>query len=75
MIVKGEAVSDRDLHWFTSSYSGGNGDSCVEVARLPAGGVAVRDTKDRSRPAHRYGAGEWGAFLTAVRAGEFDRPR
>lgn len=62
-----------DLHWFTSSFSGSNGDSCVEVAHLPDGGVAVRDTKDRARPAHRYATAEWHAFLTAVRTGGFDR--
>lgn len=67
-------MSDRDLHWFTSSFTGGNGDSCVEVAPLPGGGVALRDTKDRTLPAHRYTAPEWDAFLAGVRAGEFDRP-
>ena len=66
-------MPERDLQWFTSSFSGSNGDSCVEVAHLP-GGVAVRDTKDRALPAHRYATAEWRAFLTGVRAGEFDRP-
>ncbi len=61
------------LHWFKSSFSQGNGNGCVEVAHLPAG-VAVRDTKDRSLPPHRYPAVQWTAFLTAVRRGEFDRP-
>jgi hypothetical protein len=37
-----------------------------------AGTVAVRDTKDRSLPPHRYTAAEWTAFLAAVRAAEFD---
>ena len=66
-------MPDRNLHWFTSSFSGGTGTNCVEVAHLAGGGVAVRDTKDRSRPAHRYTAAEWDAFLAGVRAGEFDR--
>lgn len=65
-------MHDEQPAWFTSSFSGGNDDSCVEVAHLP-GGVAVRDTKDRARPAHRYGAAGWDAFLAGVRAGEFDR--
>jgi hypothetical protein len=66
------AVGDDELRWFTSSFSGGNGGSCVEVAFL-SGGVAVRDTKDRTLPPHRYPATSWSEFLTAVRAGEFDR--
>ena len=31
--------------WFTSSYSGGNNNTCVEV-RFPATGAEVRDSKD-----------------------------
>jgi hypothetical protein len=65
-------VRDRALRWFTSSFSGTNGDNCVEVAHLPDG-VAVRDTKDRARPAHRYATAEWRTFLNAVRTGGFDR--
>jgi hypothetical protein len=61
------------LAWRTSSFSGsgGNSSGCVEVASLPGGGVAVRDTKDRSRAAHRHSAPAWRAFLAGVRAGEF----
>jgi hypothetical protein len=61
------------LDWRTSSFSGENGASCVEVAPTPAG-VAVRDTKDRARPLHLHSAGAWRTFITAVRNGEFDRP-
>jgi Domain of unknown function (DUF397) len=66
------AVGDDELRWFTSSFSGGNGNGCVEVAFRP-GGVAVRDTKDRARPPHHHPAASWTAFLAGVRAGEFDR--
>jgi hypothetical protein len=64
------------LAWRKSSFSGenGNGDGCVEVAFLPDGGVAIRDTKDRTLASHRYTAPEWDAFVAGVRAGEFDRP-
>jgi hypothetical protein len=65
-------VRDEELRWFTSSFSGGNGDTCVEVALLPDG-VAVRDTKDRTLAPQRYPAASWSAFLTGVRAGEFDQ--
>ena len=63
-----------DAQWRKSSFSGGNGNSCVEVAFLSEGDVAVRDTKNRTLPAHRYTAAEWEAFVAGVRAGEFDRP-
>jgi hypothetical protein len=66
-------VGDDELRWFTSSFSGGNGASCVEVAFL-LGGVAVRDTKDRALPPHHYPAARWAEFLAGVRANEFDRP-
>jgi Domain of unknown function (DUF397) len=61
--------------WRKSSFSNGDGgNNCVEVAVLPAGRVAVRDTKDRSRPPHVHTAAAWEAFLAGVRAGEFDVP-
>jgi hypothetical protein len=63
-------VEPRDARWHKSSFSANNGASCVEVAVLP-GGASLRDTKDRSRPAHRYPAGEWQAFLAGIRAGQF----
>ena len=66
-------MGDDELRWFTSSFSGGNGDSCVEVAFLPDA-VAVRDTKDRSQSPHRHSAPCWTEFLAAVRSREFDRP-
>ncbi len=67
-------MEGAEIRWFTSSFSTGNGNGCVEVAFLPDGGVAVRDTKDRSLPPHRYTAAEWDAFVAGVHAGEFDRP-
>jgi hypothetical protein len=59
--------------WWKSSFSGGNGSGggCVEVAALPGGEVAVRDTKDRGRAPHRHSGEAWRAFLTGVRAREF----
>jgi hypothetical protein len=72
---KGKAMeADRsDLRWFKSSASAvGN---CVEVAHLPGGGVAVRDSKDRAKAAHVYTRPEWEAFLVGAKNGEFDLPR
>lgn len=61
------------IAWRKSSFSGGNGggSGCVEVASLPGGGVAVRDTKDRTQPPHRHTGQAWKAFLAGVRAREF----
>ena len=64
-------MRDDELRWCTSSFSGGNA-NCVEVAIVPEGGVAVRDTKDRSLAPHRYATADWTAFLSGIRAGEFD---
>ncbi|MFJ1936871.1 DUF397 domain-containing protein [Kitasatospora sp. NPDC088160] len=39
--------------WFKSSYSGGSGNNCVEVADLTVthfGAVAIRDSKDPAGP-------------------------
>jgi len=59
------------LTWRTSSFSSGNDDngSCVEVAPL-ATGVAVRDTKDRSRAPHVYSRPAWESLLRAIRVTE-----
>lgn len=59
--------------WRKSSFSGsgGNGDGCVEVAALPSGGVAVRDTKNRTQAPQHHSALAWNDFLAGIRAGEF----
>jgi hypothetical protein len=64
-------VDIPEARWRTSTFSGGSGNSCVEVAFLPDA-VAVRDTKDRTRPPHRHTPAAWRAFLGAVRSGRFD---
>jgi hypothetical protein len=57
--------------WFTSSFSPDSGNTCVEVAFLAGGAVALRDSKDRTRPAHRFTPAAWDAFLAATRADRF----
>jgi hypothetical protein len=59
------------LHWRKSSYSQGE-NNCVEIAEATAGGRWLRDTKNRSQPAHYFTASEWMAFVKGVKAGEFD---
>lgn len=58
--------------WRKSSYSSANGGACVEVARVPASAVAVRDSKDPYGPRLVVTPDEWRAFAAAVKAGEFD---
>ncbi|WP_239308080.1 DUF397 domain-containing protein [Frankia sp. Cj3] len=65
--------ADAPLNWRKSSYSGGTGGNCVEVATLPDGGRAVRDSKNPDGPVLRFTATEWTAFLAGAQDGEFDQ--
>ncbi|MFF7985875.1 DUF397 domain-containing protein [Streptomyces sp. NPDC007901] len=42
-------MSTTELAWFKSSYSGSQGDDCIEVA-VTEQAVRIRDSKDVSRP-------------------------
>lgn len=55
--------------WRKSSASGAEHD-CVEVAELPDGARAVRDSKNPTREPLCFTASEWAAFRTGVLAGE-----
>ena len=59
-----------NVEWKKSTRSSASG-QCVEVA-ITDEGVAVRDTKDRGKPAHIYTRGEWAAFIAGAKDGEFD---
>lgn len=63
--------SNHPLVWQKSTFSGQN-DNCVEIAPLPSGGRAVRDSKNPHGPHLTFTAGEWQAFMLGLRAGEFD---
>lgn len=70
-VAKGQ-LYDLDLTgltWRKASVSGGAG-GCVEVADLPGGAKAVRDSKNPHLPALRYTATEWAAFRAGVLSGE-----
>jgi hypothetical protein len=58
--------------WFKSSFSNGQGGNCVETCTLADGGRAVRHSKDPNGPALVFTSAEWQAFVTGVKAGEFD---
>lgn len=51
-----------ELAWFKSSYSGTQGDDCVEVA-ITEQAIHVRDSKDVARPAFAIGREGWGQFV------------
>ncbi len=54
--------------WTKSSYSGGNGGNCVEVAESPDL-VKVRDTKNRETGHLAVPVSEWSAFLAELKDG------
>ena len=64
----GSAVASID--WRVSSWCAAG--DCVAVGRLPDGQVLLKDTKDPDGPQLRFDAGEWRAFVSGIRAGEFD---
>ncbi|WP_251017909.1 DUF397 domain-containing protein [Streptomyces sp. ISL-1] len=49
--------------WFKSSYSGTQGDNCVEVAASP-GTVHVRDSMDPQGPQLSVDPGVWSSFVS-----------
>ncbi|WP_432586213.1 DUF397 domain-containing protein [Streptomyces sp. HD1123-B1] len=58
-------MSRYELAWFKSSYSGTQGDDCVEVA-VTEQAVHVRDSKDVSRPDFAVGREGWERFVRYV---------
>ena len=50
----------NSTRWRTSSYSGGNGGECVQVAAKPSPGrVLVRESKDPDGPVLAVKLTEW----------------
>jgi Domain of unknown function (DUF397) len=57
--------------WQKSRRSNPSG-NCVEVAALPDGSIAVRNSRDPDGPALVYTAHEIAAFILGARDGDFD---
>jgi hypothetical protein len=70
-VENGVPADQLGLAWRKSKASNPSG-ACVEVAPLPDGEVAVRNSRHPSGPALIYTRGEIAAFLAGARAGEFD---
>ncbi|CAL9405229.1 hypothetical protein SUDANB145_01546 [Streptomyces sp. enrichment culture] len=65
-------MSTSELDWYKSSYSGGGGDNCVEVAVSP-GTVLVRDSKDTARQPLAVSLIAWAAFTESATGALLDR--
>ncbi|WP_326588673.1 DUF397 domain-containing protein [Streptomyces sp. NBC_01294] len=50
-----------ELKWLKSSYSGGDGDACVEIATSP-GAIHVRDSKVQDGPILALAPASWAAL-------------
>lgn len=71
-VVNGMAATELgDVNWRKSARSGAVG-NCVEIADLPGGGIAVRNSRYPEGPALVYTRTEVAAFVAGAKDGEFD---
>ena len=65
--------------WRTSSYSGGNGGQCVQVAAIAgrqhenAVGCAIRDSQNPGGPVLAFSPRQWQRFTTEIKTAVRDR--
>lgn len=60
--------------WRKSSFSDGQGGSCLEVADGFDDVMPVRDSKNPEGPEICFGHGSWKQFVSALKAGTFTSP-
>jgi Domain of unknown function (DUF397) len=61
----------RDVRWCKSGRSSAQG-NCVEVAKLPGGEVAMRNSRHPEGPALVFTSGEFEAFVLSAKDGDFN---
>jgi hypothetical protein len=66
-----DELSLLHAEWRKATASGDNG-QCVEVTTNLPNVVGVRDSKNPQGPALTFTPGEWRAFVSGVKCGEFD---
>lgn len=65
------AAELTEARWLKSSFSGDN--SCVELARLEDGSIAVRNSRFPDGPALVYTQHEIDVMIRGAKAGDFDQ--
>ena len=61
----------QDLTWRKSSFTGGNGGTCVEIAATD-NGVLVRNSNQPDAGTIAFTRSELAAWINGCKAGEFD---
>lgn len=61
-------MTNGNLAWVKSSYSGSQGGNCIEAAANGNGRVLVRDTKNREGAVLQFGGGSWQRFANSLKA-------
>jgi len=62
----------QGARWQKSSFSGNGNNNCVEMAPLPTGEIAMRNSRDPNGPTLIYTRAEVEALIRGARSGDFD---
>ncbi|MDP9862508.1 MULTISPECIES: DUF397 domain-containing protein [Streptosporangium] len=69
-MTSSKTTEPATLRWQVSSRC--NNGSCVEIARLPDGGVGMRDSKNKNGPVLEFTTAEFQTFIYSIKDGKFD---